>query len=545
MPFIPRCLSCFFSCHCRHSQADRRANRTVRFNPHIRYRTIPGRSHNQGIDLQSLENTLRGGYSPRRSRYTPHPRRACRNPSRSASPNPFTPNRGSPMCDPRAFDRSPRDPPTPWAREVALPSGSPVRPPTTRSQWPPTTHIPQVNQNATPNISVPLRQVAPSQPPFVSASQPQINPVQPSRLWTPPVTVPFTPQTDVDSTPQVTYSWTPPVAVASTPQTNEDSTPQVTYTWTASITQPQNHPPPKLWTPLGSTHQMNLPSHSSTSKRCVPVPVGQQPLEHQRTQVESPVISQTNATSVPSTWGRPGNLRDPQVPNFQNESARVVPVAFPSGDFVNPRGGVPPLAPVIHWNRAPQRRHQSRTINPRERVDGFGDPLRDDQIDTLLTNGQLKWDIRLFSEMSTFSPARPYAPNLDSPALSNQITTALIEFKNQKLKAFNTQWGPIRVQSNRVSANNSATFISTRDIMEAIYKYIMKPITTQDKCLFILYRQQDEAFNVMFTMRTSIQGRLNDRPRRADLLPGNMVNFGRIVVDSVGGGMAHMRLVLY
>jgi hypothetical protein len=147
--------------------------------------------------------------------------------------------------------------------------------------------------------------------------------------------------------------------------------------------------------------------------------------------------------------------------------------------------------------------------------------------------------------MSTFSLARPYSPNLDLPALSNEITTALIEFKGRRLRAFNAQWGPIRVQSGRVSADNSATFISIRDIMEAIYKYVMKPITTVDKSLFILDRHQDETFNLMFMTRTSIQGRLNDRPRRADLLPGNMVNFRRIVVDSVGGGVVRLRLALY
>jgi hypothetical protein len=528
---MPRCLSDrLFSRYRRHSQTDRRANRTVRFNPHVQCRTIPGRSHVQGI-----ESTLRGRPSTRRPGDIPHPGRASRNSSHYASENPFALSQGFPMHDPQTFIRGSRKPPTPWARQTALQRGSPCRQTMTTPQ-PRTT---QVNQDATPNLYNPRAftpQVTPFQPPFVSATHQQINPVQPSRLRTRPVAVSFTLQNADCSTPHATCSWTPPVAVASTPQTNVDNTPQVTYSWTASITQPQNHPPPKFWTPPGC---------STYSQRSVLVPSSPQPPLYERSQAEISVVSKTGATSVPASWGSPGSLGGPQVPIVQHEPARAVPLVFPSGSFINRGGRVPPFAPPVQ-NRVPHRRHRSRTFSPAaERVNGFYNTLSGDQINTLLTNGQLKWDVRLFPEMSTFSPARPYATNLDLPALSNEITTALIQFENRRLREFNTQWGPIRVQSGSVSTNNSATFISIRDIMEAINKYVMKPITTQDKGLFILDRQRDEAFNVMFTTRTSIQGRLNDRPRRADLLLGNLVNFRRIDVENVSDGMACLRLVLY
>jgi hypothetical protein len=38
--------------------------------------------------------------------------------------------------------------------------------------------------------------------------------------------------------------------------------------------------------------------------------------------------------------------------------------------------------------------------------------------------------------MSRFHPARPYVPNLDLPALSDEIEIALIEFENPRLRVF-------------------------------------------------------------------------------------------------------------
>ena len=486
-------------------------DRKVRFNPYIQYRRIPARGTGQGLDLRSPGDSLRGSPSTRRPRDTLRPRRSGRNSSRSgrernaapiqnmrqqgswnAPQNSFTPNQGTPIRSHlQTFVRRPNDPPTPWVREAALPRGSPSA---TTSPWPPTTHIPQGNQNATQGLHIPIPPVSLGQPPFLWAPHPpkaQLNPVQRSRSSIP---------------------------VVSASQTNVDnSTPQVTYSWTASITQPQNQPPPKLWTPPGSRPQMHPLNNSSTSSR-----------------------------SVPSSWGTPCNFGTPQVPFIQNEPTRAVPVIFSNGNSGNRSEKLPDFMPSAQSriHRYPSR-HRNQTDNPGERVAGSENMLRGDQLHTLLTSGKLNWDVRFFPEMSTFLPARPYAPDLDLPALSYEIATALIEFENTRLRIFNELWGPIRVQNSRVSTNNFGTFISIRNIMEAIHQYVMTPITREDKSRFMAVRRQEEEFNVTFATRISIQGRLDDCHRRADLLPGGMVNFRRIVVDSEGGSVARLRLVLY
>jgi len=507
---MPSFLSRLFSPCSSTSQPrpPRRAqDRRVRFDPYIQYRSIPARSPGQVLDLRSLGDTLRGSPSTRRPQGTSRPRRSGRNSSRSgrerntsptqnmrhqgswnAPQNPFTLNQGTPITPhPQNFVRRPNDPPTPWVREEALPRGNPS---TTTPPWLPTSHISQGNQNATPGLHNPIPPVAPVQPPFFWAPHPpkaQVNPVQRSGSSIPVV------QTNINS-----------------------SSPQVTYSWTASITQPQSQPPPKLWTPPGSRAQMHTLNNSNTSNR-----------------------------SVPSSWGTSDNFGVPQMSFVRNEPARAAPVLFSYGNSENPGEELPGFTPTAQ-NRVPHpsSRQRHRSDNPGERAAGSENMLRGDQLHTLLTSGKLNWDVRLFPEMSTSLPARLYAPDLDLPALSNEIAIALIEFENPILRVFNELWGPIRVQS-RVSTNNFVTFISIRDIMEAIYQYVMTPITRENKSRFITVRRQEEELNVTFATRISIQGRLHDCHRRADLLPGGMVNFRRIVVDSEGGSVARLQLVLY
>ncbi|KIM41193.1 hypothetical protein M413DRAFT_28253 [Hebeloma cylindrosporum] len=201
--------------------------------------------------------------------------------------------------------------------------------------------------------------------------------------------------------------------------------------------------------------------------------------------MDSPVGSQTSATSNSARRSIMGNYVG---------STHSFPVAYPSGRLIN---SIPYPAPATQY-AAPNPRHRSRVENP----------LRRNQMNALLASGQLKWDIRDSPERATLDAALPYAWNLDLPAFSKEITRASIRFENP---AFDELWGPIRVRSPRASTNDSATFISIRDVLKAIYSYFMEPI------------------------------QLNDGTKRAAILP---VRFRGLHLDDAKGGKARLRLLL-
>ena len=157
----------------------------------------------------------------------------------------------------------------------------------------------------------------------------------------------------------------------------------------------------------------------------------------------------------------------------------------------------------------------------------------------LLSKGGLKWDIRLPPSTSQFDPVRSFIPNLDLPALSDDIQEAEICLP-RAMKCFTNAWG-----SFNVYRPYGSSAISIRDILEETYRYFMQPLSPGEAERFDAIPEQKDEMVMAYRMRQWAQGVKDYNYRRCDLLQNGRCNFDFLEVQTEGRNFVRLQLHLY
>ena len=238
-------------------------------------------------------------------------------------------------------------------------------------------------------------------------------------------------------------------------------------------------------------------------------------------------------------WQQNFSQRSPVV-NSQSHIPQVAAHsrwASPGVNYHN-LGSWPPIQRNIYEVSANPGQHQEgHNFNPlyRARYNGR------ERLPNFLSNGGLTWDIRFPPSTSKFDPVRSFAPNLDTPALSDSIQVAEICFPpGRGMKYFTYTWGSIHVRRRY-----SLSSISIKDILETIYRFFMEPLSMDETRRFEAIPAQKDEMVMAYRMRQRAQGTRDHLYRRCDLLQNGMCNFDTLEVQSENRNTVRLLLRLY
>jgi hypothetical protein len=195
-------------------------------------------------------------------------------------------------------------------------------------------------------------------------------------------------------------------------------------------------------------------------------------------------------------------------------------------------GSWPPIQKNIYKVPVISGQHrEGHTVNPLRQAGYNGRKSLPD----LLSKGGLKWDIRLPPSTSQFDPVRSFNPNLDLPALSDSIQEAEICFPGA-MKSFT---------SFSVHRRYSSSPISVRDLLEAISRYSMQPLSRDETQQFGLIPKRKDEMVMAYRMRQRAQGARDHLYRRCDLLQNGTCNFNFLEVQTESRNFIRLKLHLY
>ena len=242
--------------------------------------------------------------------------------------------------------------------------------------------------------------------------------------------------------------------------------------------------------------------------------------------------------------------REPSNPVWQQDfsqrnpviGSHRIPQVVPQSRWGNPwinydnLGSWPPIQKNIYKVPITTRQNkEGHTVNPSHQESYNG---RKSLLD-LLSKGGLKWDIRFPPSTSQFDPVRSFDPNLDLPALSDDIREAEICFP-QTMKCFTNAWG-----SFTVYRPYDSSAISIRNILEETYQYFMQPLSPGEAERFDAIPEQKDEMVMAYRMRQWAQGTKDCSYRRCDLLQNGRCNFDFLGVQTEGRNFVRLQLHLY
>ena len=235
-------------------------------------------------------------------------------------------------------------------------------------------------------------------------------------------------------------------------------------------------------------------------------------------------------------WQQDFSQRNPVIDSHR--IPQVIPYSRWASPWINYDnfGSWPPIQKNIYKAPITTRQHQEgHTINPSHQGGYEGRKSLPD----LLSKGGLKWDIRFPPSTSQFDPVRSFNPNLDLPALSDDIREAEICFP-QAMKCFTNAWG-----SFTVYRPYGSSAISIRIILEETYLYFMQPLSPGEAEQFDMIPEQKDEMMMAYRMRQWAQGTKDCSYRRCDLLQNGRCNFDFLGVQTEGRNFVRLQLHLY